>query len=289
MSQKFFYNKIITRAQAIALSKHANDPASFRDFVSTKILSEGDDDPERKTIYVDYFINTYKFCCQHHFSAEKVSTLMSIAVYIFNESIEKKLRFSESFELFKSLLSLHEIQREPYFMGVFNATEKSAIIKYFQTTFYKHYTLYDVAMTKTINYRVTMLDKLEAALPRLSSLTDGIEITPQRIPQLAMFLPKVEDEEDPRLASTLEAHVKWRQEEADAHKTEGEGEEEKEEVFEYTKNEEDLKLEAALGQTLKVFYNKLDTQLKEKSEEMVNKIDAKSGKSGAAPAAAKKK
>jgi len=287
MSQKFFYNKIITRAQAIALSKKAKDPASFEQFVSKSILPEGDDDPERKVIYVDYFINTYKFCLQHHFSAEKVSTLMSIAIYIFTESIEKKLRFSESFELFKSLLSLHEIQREPYFMGIFSATEKSAIVKYFQTTFYKHYTLYDVAMTKTINYRVAMPDKLEAALPQVIPLTEGIEITPQRIPQLAMFLPKVEETEPNQFESTLHDQVKWRTEEANAQKTEGEEEEEKEPVIEYIKNEDDLKLEAALGQTLKVFYNKLDTQLKEKSEEMANKIDAKGGKSAAA--AAKKK
>jgi NDP-sugar pyrophosphorylase family protein len=105
---KFFYNKIITRNQVIVLNKKHENVEAFRNYLSDRVLKLKPDEGTRNTIYLDYLTIIYKFCLSKLFSAEKISTLLSIGIYIFNESLEKKLPMMESYQLLKSFVDLHD-------------------------------------------------------------------------------------------------------------------------------------------------------------------------------------
>jgi hypothetical protein len=273
---KFFYNRIITRNQVIVLNKKKENIPDFREYLKSRVLMLNPEDETRNTIYIDYVTLLYKFCLNKHYSAEKISTLLSIGVYLFNESLEKKLRMSESYQLLTELLNMHDSQREPFYIKMFDNNQKLEILKFFRDTFYKHYTLYEASMTKSVDYTLETASIMNSTLPQIQPLSEGIEIEKEKIPYLRNYEKRPVTEEKTRETEVSKQEIEEKERAKSRENTVQEPEDSK--SVNLFKTDEDLKLEAELNLTLKAFYENLDREIKEKDELLIQRLERPASK-----------
>ena len=79
--------------------------------------------------------------------------------------MKKRLEEEESFEMFKTLLLRHAIQRPPHSLAVFSLQDVKDIDLFVQDTFYRHYSMYFYTLTVQDMLQLTSQPAMKA-LPR---------------------------------------------------------------------------------------------------------------------------
>jgi len=198
----------------------------------------------------------------------------------------KKLSSFESYEGLVKILKTHTIQREPFSVKMFSEPDKTELLKFFRETFYKHYSLYEIAGTKYIDYTLTTSQKLDQKLPHLPTLTEGEVVLPELLEALKMYMPSP-NEELKSVKETQEGLTLTTEEDKIENRIQvmHTQPDEFDRIHE-EKTEDELTLEKELDQTLQDFYDKFDKNLKVQ-EEKLSKLMPKTG--GAANAKQSKK
>ena len=275
---KCFHDTYLKRKHVLQLNEKLSDPAAFNELI-TSLLHLEVHEVKRREIYLDFLQNMYRYCHGLGFSAEKQSTAMSIAIFIFTESLEKKMTSTDSYDLLEKIFSRHISQREPYNYGFFTNEERKLLLKALRDSFYRHYVLYEIAMTKFVDYTVQMADHNPKAFPKLPALSEGTEIDPESIALLKerFFQRQGTEEIQPDHNDVQEEH------------DEGERQEETNETnspqqqvprFAFEKTEDDLKTEGDVEGLLSTFKGTFKDQLKEKEEEFNKTLTQLSSKKG---------
>eukprot|EP00928_Gymnodinium_smaydae_P015696 TRINITY_DN15812_c0_g1_i1.p1 TRINITY_DN15812_c0_g1~~TRINITY_DN15812_c0_g1_i1.p1 ORF type:complete len:323 (+),score=98.59 TRINITY_DN15812_c0_g1_i1:90-971(+) len=101
---------------------------------------EGND--RRGEILADFHYHNYSFCVSRDFSADKISTFLSIMKILLDESVARKMPVDQAFEFFQSWLLKHSVERPPWSVGIFVLDDIRAITDYVHSTFFRHYRLY---------------------------------------------------------------------------------------------------------------------------------------------------
>jgi len=273
----------------LILSQKEKDPAAFRNYIAESIMKLKPDDHKRNEIKIDYFVLIYKFCSDRQFSMEQRSTLLSIGIYIYLESLEKKYPSIESYEMLVDILKKHVIQREPYSIKMFSEQDKTEILKLFRDSFYKHYSMYEIAGTKFIDYTLTTAHKFEHKYPELMSLNDGEVVSPESVPVISKLYLKLNVAEDPSdvkeirdgVTLTTEGDIKGPKNlDTERNELDVSMHSPRQEI----KTEEEIKLEKELEGTLKSFYDKFDKSMKVQDEKigklLPNQVVKTSGPAG---------
>ena len=125
---------------------------------------ETEKDEMKTEIHVDFNIENLRFCFNRNYSAEKISTFMSIINYVFLISLQKKLTSNVSFEKLENILNKHTRQAPPYAIYVFNEKEKQEILDHV-SNFYKFFLMYEISLTKFVDYNIITLDKFVDDIP----------------------------------------------------------------------------------------------------------------------------
>jgi hypothetical protein len=79
---------------------------------------------------LQFHLNNFKFCKAQDFTLEKISTLLSIMNFVFNESMNNKLGRRLSEALLQDLIVKHSIQRPPYSVEIFAYGERDTVFKW---------------------------------------------------------------------------------------------------------------------------------------------------------------
>eukprot|EP00927_Polykrikos_kofoidii_P040850 TRINITY_DN34846_c0_g1_i1.p1 TRINITY_DN34846_c0_g1~~TRINITY_DN34846_c0_g1_i1.p1 ORF type:complete len:296 (+),score=72.14 TRINITY_DN34846_c0_g1_i1:149-1036(+) len=159
------------------------------------------DQPEgfRTEALCDLHYHNYAFCVSRSFSAEKISTFLSILKRVLEEAVERKLPVEEAFDVFKDWLLKHSVERPPRSKGVFTFEDVQAIMDHVHNTFFRHYKLYMyVYMTRCdIDFRVDRRRPAIAPPPRSLTLDAEREEDPRTQPEFAhIFAPTKEELEE---------------------------------------------------------------------------------------------
>lgn len=271
-----FYNTRLTRKHALQLNELIQNKTEFCNYCSEAFKLDHYE-PVRREIYLDFLYNLYKYCYDLSFSAEKLSTALSIAIYVFNESLEKKMGSTDSYELLEKILKRHISQREPFSYGFFTQEEKKQLLKFLRDSFYRHYVLYEIAMTKFVDYTLQMVDYGHASFPDLISLNEGTEIDPEKIPYFKeRFFRREETEE-----KAQEGIAQTESKEPDAlSRLKTPTPKEVVPTFVFEKTEDDLKTEKDIEMMLSNFKGSLSSQIKEKDEEFSKSLAQLTKKGG---------
>lgn len=171
-----FYNSWITREDAIAMLMSQNDAATLKAILVKKLANEEeiDGDDFRLQIHIDFNLEVFRFCVQSSFSAEQTSTLMSIIRYIFKDSLKHRLPTETSFEKLQECLHAYLRDNPPFMQRVFDQRE-CAQVQRFACQLYKFFMMYEMSMTKFIDFNIITHEPL-AALPPDEPLEAGREL-----------------------------------------------------------------------------------------------------------------
>ena len=96
-------------------------------------------------IVLDFHMMNLKFCLDHAFSNERISTFLTIMDSVLRQMTEDHLNTENGFKLLTKLLAQHSLHRPPFSIVVFAEEDIEAIKKYTLTSFFKHYSLYEFA------------------------------------------------------------------------------------------------------------------------------------------------
>lgn len=123
-------------------------------------------DEFRKEIIFDYNIYNLRFCQEKNFSAEQVSTYMSIINFILVNSLKRKLSQNDSYEILEKLVSRHAHQCPPYAEYFFTDKDKVAILKNVRNL-YKYYLMYEICLTKFTDYNIISVSPFTGLIPEM--------------------------------------------------------------------------------------------------------------------------
>ena len=265
---KPFYNTLVTRTDVLILSERENSIEKFREYISKNIMKLDAEEKKRNEIQIDFLTSVHRFSLKRQFSIEQRSTLLSIALYIYYESLEKKIPSIESHEMLDNILKNHIIQREPYSIKMFTEQDKNEILKFFRATFYRHYTLYEIAGTKFTDYTLLTSKKLEPTWHQVINLNEGEVINPHDVDALKSFF---NNNTSPR--KNEEALINLKKEGSPSvvesnHSIQKSLPTEQSMEEELVKTDDDLKLEKELDSAFKDFYEKFDQTIKAKDEKI---------------------
>ena len=219
-SDSFFYNTTYSREKVLIVIEKADNPKEFRSYISTNILKSNKSDPKfndfREEIYLDVMGNVYKLGLKLKFCIEKFSTLFSIIDFIFNENLDKKMTALDGYEVLKKILKNHLYQCEPYSIGIFTEIEYKEILKFMRDDFFRYFSLYEINLTKFIDYNIFTENPMEEDWPigQYDALDLGEHIEPALVEVLENYfvaneIEKVEEnqpnkEDIERLQAELE-------------------------------------------------------------------------------------
>lgn len=83
------------------------------------------------------------------YNEEKTSTLCSILQEVLAADISARIRrMTTSFEDFRTTLISHSVERPPYSVGIFDASDVKHIVGYVLKSYYRHFKLYRLALGK---------------------------------------------------------------------------------------------------------------------------------------------
>lgn len=192
-SDSFFYNTTYSREKVLALIDKADNPSEFRLYISTNILKSNKKDPKynafREEIYLTVISSSFKLGHKLKFSIEKFSTLFSIIDFVFNESLDQKMSALDGYSILKKILSHHLYQCEPYSLGIFNEKEHQEILKFMRDYFFRYFSLYEISLTKFIDYNIFTASPNEEDWPsgKYESLDNGEIIEPALVKDLEVY------------------------------------------------------------------------------------------------------
>jgi len=150
----------------------ATDAAGVRAVLLELCLSEADN-PLRQDAMLEFYTNLLNFARQHNFSAEKTSTLFSLMKHTHHEMVDAHLTAERSYDLFKSLLLAHSVQRPPYSVGIFTLNEIKLITVYARDNYFRHFKLFRYGFTmkheKTITLRNSHIEQPPVSFAPLSA------------------------------------------------------------------------------------------------------------------------
>eukprot|EP00471_Norrisiella_sphaerica_P005900 CAMPEP_0184482386 /NCGR_PEP_ID=MMETSP0113_2-20130426/3940_1 /TAXON_ID=91329 /ORGANISM="Norrisiella sphaerica, Strain BC52" /LENGTH=246 /DNA_ID=CAMNT_0026862081 /DNA_START=35 /DNA_END=775 /DNA_ORIENTATION=- len=133
-----------------------------------------DDELKRKGL-IEVFINLLRFCHEHCFNAEKISTLMSILYLTHLKMTEPPLpSIREGFNEFKSMLLKHSVERPPFSISVFTPKDVSIIVAYITDTYFRQWRLYQFVYGQAVDLNLTEEKEKEEN----EDLNRSAEITP---------------------------------------------------------------------------------------------------------------
>jgi len=128
-------------------------------------------------------------------SAEKTSTVLSILKVVHETAIAQSLPKAKSYDLFRSLVLKHSLQRPPYCAGVFDSEECEKLMQFGSATFFQHYEMYMYAYRA--RYEVDIHVEKQRVVPDQLPCFDFNErhiCDPQTVPELASFFPQTADD-----------------------------------------------------------------------------------------------
>lgn len=134
--------------------------------ILAKVLKLENMDEFRKEIIFDYNIYNLRFCQEKSFSAEQVSTYMSIINFILTNSLKRKLSQNDSYEILEKLVSRHAHQCPPYAEYFFTDKDKVAILKHVRNL-YKYYLMYEICLTKFTDYNIISVAPFTGLVPEI--------------------------------------------------------------------------------------------------------------------------
>ena len=192
-SDSFFYNTTYSREKVLLLIDKAKTPKEFRSYISTNILKTNRNDHKfnefREEIYMDIIGHVYKLGLKLGFCIEKFSTLFSIIDFIFNENLDQKMTANDGYEMLKKILLRHLDQCEPYSIGIFSEMEYKEILMFMRDDFFRYFSLYEVCLTKFIDYNIFTQKPMEEEWPigAYESLDQGELIEPSLVKVLEEY------------------------------------------------------------------------------------------------------
>lgn len=150
---RIFLNSVMTTHQATELQRMTT--LEEEQLLLMKFFNLRDsypNSPSKQEILIDFYTNNYKFCLKHKFTIEKISTFMSIIYFIFTFSVmNKKIIKEKSMSIFRDIIDYHSLNRPPYCYEVFDRKEKTIIISFVNSTFYRNYTLFENIFKYNLN------------------------------------------------------------------------------------------------------------------------------------------
>lgn len=174
--QDVFFDTWLKRSEAIEVLRSKNQQIKLEEIIRT-VMKRSDQDEEddfKRRIQMDFHLDNFRFCFSNNFSAEQISTFISIVHYVFYLSLEKKLAASDSFDRITKIVSRHTSQVPPFAVAMFSESEKEAIFVHVRGI-YKFFLMYEISLTTFIDYNIHTLDpfkEYEDGLP----LSHGIKI-----------------------------------------------------------------------------------------------------------------
>lgn len=149
-----------------------------------------DDTPDKtELLRLDFHYVNYTFCKENYFSNEKTSTLLAMLESVLQTVLEKQLNAQQGFNILKTHLANHSIQRPPYSIAIFSAAESEKILQFAQETMLRHISLYEFAF----NQRVEMILRTNTVMntnfnAKLQPLSEMQKVDAQETEQLKAFL-----------------------------------------------------------------------------------------------------
>ncbi|OMJ81885.1 hypothetical protein SteCoe_17586 [Stentor coeruleus] len=151
-----------------------------------------------KDIFYEFHFGNLNFCLSNSFTSEKISCLLEIFKQVFDRSLSERLSESQSFDIFKSLLLKHSVQRSPRSIAVFTVPEVKKVVEFALVSFFRHFSLYTYAFLPNCNLSLKNVNRFEGVFPMILRLEEGAEIVPETIPALDEYIIKPVIEEPPR-------------------------------------------------------------------------------------------
>ncbi|CAG5115840.1 unnamed protein product, partial [Candidula unifasciata] len=106
----------------------------------------------RSAIVMDLFFYTLQFAKREQFSRDKTSAFFSIIKRIFEMCIETPFDNKDlTHDYFKDLLICHSVQRPPYSLALFSATNVMRISQHALNTFFRHFDMYKYTFTPEVS------------------------------------------------------------------------------------------------------------------------------------------
>jgi hypothetical protein len=189
---------IVTFADITRDDYEALRSAETREDVRTLLaeaLKVNVDDGFHALILMDFHLANYIFCLDNNWNAEKTSTVISILKVVHETAVAQSLPKTKSYDLFRSLVAKHSLQRPPYCVGVFDSHECQKVMEFGSATFFQHYEMYMYAYKARYEVDIRLIK--ERLVPEMLSTFDFTEIhvcDPQSVPELASFFPQTMDD-----------------------------------------------------------------------------------------------
>jgi len=148
----------------------------------------GIDQPEglRTEVLCDLHYHNYAFCMSRDFSPDKIATFLAIMKRVLEEAVERKLPVDEAFDVFKTWLLKHSVERPPWSVGIFTFDDVQALTDYVHSTFFRHYKL----------YMHTYMTRCDVDI-RVDRRSAGLSLPRRQVPLRAA------DEDDPKANPTF--------------------------------------------------------------------------------------
>mmetsp|Transcript_864 Transcript_864/g.2261 ORF Transcript_864/g.2261 Transcript_864/m.2261 type:complete len:263 (+) Transcript_864:44-832(+) len=178
-------------AQDVALLQGAGDPAEARRLL-IGILRFTPVPSPKEIVLLEFFLNNLRFAAECKFTTEKTSAFFSILRTNHEETVRGHMTLDQSLRFFRELLLLHAVQRPPYSVGIFSFKDVSLITDFVNSTYYKHYKLFQYCFTQSH----------ELVLKTRSNLA---ETAPLGFPPLGDAIKHAEPEPAPAAAPAEEA------------------------------------------------------------------------------------
>merc|ERR1712039_717754 len=119
----------------------------------------------RTETLADMHFHNHSFCVSRNFAPNKTSTLLSIMKLVLEESVSNRLPVNESFDVFKTWLLKHAVDRPPWSVGIFTFEDVQATMDFVHNTFFRQYRLYMCAFMTQCNLDFRINDVIGLVAP----------------------------------------------------------------------------------------------------------------------------
>jgi len=185
---EYFTNYKIGLQEIKELYRNIENVAEFRKTLRDLILKPIKDYTQhRKEIILDFFTQLYKFSLEKGFSLEQILIIYNIALYLIINAVEQRVSIFESYEAFQVIIKRHTHNFEPYSKEYFSPEQIQTVSKYFRHTLFKHFTMFEIALTHFVDYNIYTADPIQENWPKLCSLDEGFERDPLKTPGLGEY------------------------------------------------------------------------------------------------------
>lgn len=129
----------------------------------------------KEIVLLEFFLNNLRFAVDCKFTTDKTSAFFSILRSNHEETVRGYLTLDQSLIYFKELLLLHSVQRPPYSIGIFTFKDITLITDFVNSTYYKHFKLFQYCFTESHELVLTTRSNLAETAPTgLPPLADAI-------------------------------------------------------------------------------------------------------------------